>query len=352
MKTIFALINLFFLAVCAFFCAEMVYKIMLNDTALVTEIKEPTAKPIKSAEKQTRKINLQSHDIIAQRNLFKVEIEKKQASDKASGGKEPVKLEPTTLSLILWGTVIGGSDLYAVIEDKKSGIQALYQEGDSVQDAIIKKILKKEVILSFQGKDQILEMETNSENTDLAKTPVNKSVPKLSISQNQNDLPLPQKPVLLQPPLPQNSNTGENTTKIKFRPFFTKGSPDGVMVYAIKPESVFNKAGIRNGDIVKSINGTPVSSVEDASSLISDMENSGNGKLTLIRSGETKEISYKAGGAGQPPNGKQALAAPEELKGEKLPDPAQGKGEIRTQSPEEQEPEKTESSDDRNKGEE
>ena len=350
MKYIFTLINLFLLAACAFFCADMVYKSALQDTFFVPEIKAPSIKPTDTIQKQTKKdLNQQGHEIIVQRNLFKVETEKTEAFDKASRSKEQEKIEPTTLSLTLWGTVTGGSELYAVIEDKKSRIQALYQEGDSVQDARVKKILKKEVILTFQGKDQVLEMETDSDNTGPVKKPLNKQAPRAAMNENQNALSL-QPPQQIQAPPLQPGNTGDTTTKIKLRPFFSKGSPDGVMVYAIKPDSVFNRAGIRNGDIVKSINGTPVSSVEDASSMLSGMENADTAKLTLIRSGETKEISYSAGSTGSTgrPSEEPAHVVPEEMKEEKFPGPPQDRGEIKTQAPEEQEPEKAEISEDKN----
>ncbi len=344
MKYIFTLINLFLLAACAFFCADMVYKTVLKDSSFVPEIKSPSIKPTNTIQKQTKKdLNRQGHEIIVQRNLFKVETEKKEATDKASGSNEQENIELTTLSLTLWGTVTGGSDLYAVIEDKKSRIQALYQEGDSIQDARVKKILKREVILTFQGKDQVLEMETDSDNTDLVKKPLNKLASRADRNKNRNDLP-PQQPQ------PYSGNISDIMKKIKLRLFYTKGSPDGVMVYAMNPDSIFNKVGIRNGDIVKSINGTPVSSIEDASSMLSGMENTDAAKLILIRNGETKEISYSAGSpdsAAQPIEA-PAHVVPDEINEEKLPGPPQDKGNIKPHVPEDQEPEKAEISEDKN----
>ena len=318
MKYVFALINLVLAAASLYFCAEIVYKTVLKDTSFIPEIRNPAAKPANTVQKREKKdIPRQGHEIIVQRNLFKVETEKKGGpGNDPAGAKDGEKLEPTTLSLTLWGTVTGGSDLYAVIEDKKARVQALYQEGNSVQDATIKKILKREIILSYQGKDQVLEMEAVTEKDGLVKKPmVQKAFDETTMD---NQLLLTQPPV--QPPPQQPfGNTDEIKTKIKFRPFFTKGQPDGVMVYAIKPESVFNRAGMRNGDIVKAIDGAPVSSVEDASSLLAGIENADFAKITLVRNGETKEISYGAD---------NALA------------------------PGDEEPEKAEISDDKNKGEE
>lgn len=318
MKYVFALINLVLLAASAYFCAEIFYKTVLKDTSVIPETKDLAAEPANTVQNREKKDSpRQGHEIIVQRNLFKVETEKKDSPGNGpAGAKDREKLEPTTLSLMLWGTVTGGSDLYAVIEDKKSRLQALYQEGDSIQDATIKKILKRAVILTYQGKDQVLEMETATEKDGSVKKSLNHKAFGEDTMSNQ---PLLTQHPIQPPPQQPFGNTDELKTKIKLRPFFTKGQPDGVMVYAIKPESVFNRAGIRNGDIVKAIDGVPVSSLEDASSLLAAIENADAAKITLIRSGETKEISYSA---------ENVLA------------------------PGDQEPEKAEISEDQNKGEE
>ena len=79
--------------------------------------------------KQT--FNKNQYNIITQRNLFKVEVEKKESSGNHQAENiEPEKLEATSLKLVLWGTVTGGSKVYAVIEDKKLRQQSLYEIGD------------------------------------------------------------------------------------------------------------------------------------------------------------------------------------------------------------------------------
>jgi general secretion pathway protein C len=326
MKYLFALINLILLAGATFFCIDIFQKTVFKDSSFISDIKpldDGTTDLVQNQEGAGVKRN--SYDIIVQRNLFKVQIERKEGSDNESSYSTE-KLEPTTLSLTLWGTVTGGSELYAVIEDKKSRLQALYEEGDLIQDATIKKILKKEIILTFQGKDQVLEMETDPGKPG----PIKKS----------GEIPIPGTVVNDgQAPLIQTSpstlgNTGGIMTQIKFRPFFSKGAPDGVMIYAIKPDSVFNRAGLRNGDIVKEINGTPVISIEEASASLSDLESDPAAKITLIRGGATKEIFYNAG----------------------QPDKAQGHeeepGEMREEKSEDIEAEKIENADEKNKGEE
>ena len=82
--------------------------------------------------------------------------------------------------------------------------------------------------------------------------------------------------------------------QVKFRPHFTEGEPDGLMVYGIRPNSVFRQMGLRNGDIIKGINGTSILSAEDASSLFREIEGADNAKVTLFRRGQVKELIYQA----------------------------------------------------------
>lgn len=338
MKYLFALINLILLAGSAFFCVDIFHKTVLKTPSFMPDINAPANRPAGLVQNQeSTGAYRQGHEIIVQRNLFKVEIEKKEGPGKESSGSTE-KLEPTTLSLTLWGTVTGGSELYAVIEDKKSRLQALYQEGDPIQEATIKKILKKEIILTFQGKDQVLEMEIDAKKAGPVAKPLENIIPGAVI--NDGSVPLPQTSKSTP------GNTDDIMTQIKFRPFFTKGAPSGVMVFGIKPDSVFNRSGLRNGDILKTVNGNPVASVEEASSALSDIQNAS--VITLVRSGETKEISF---GSGQPGGEQGNEGESGEVKEEKLPD-LQEKPEVKSQAPEDQEPEKTENSEDRNKGEE
>ncbi len=322
MKYLFALINLILLAGASFFCIDIFQKIVFKDPYFISDSKpldDGTTGFVQNQEGAGAKQN--SYDIILQRNLFKVEIEKKEGPDNESLYSTE-NLESTTLSLTLWGTVTGGPELYAVIEDKKSRLQALYEEGDLIQDATIKKILKKEIILTFQGKDQVLEMETDPGKSG----PIKKSgeIPIPGTAVNNGQAPLIQTfPSTL-------GNTGDIMTQIKFRPFFSKGAPDGVMIYAIKPDSVFNRAGLRNGDIVKEINGTPVVSIEEASASLFDLETDPAARITLIRGGATQEIFYNAG----------------------QPDKAQGHEGEPGEMKEDVETEKIENADEKNKGEE
>jgi general secretion pathway protein C len=70
------------------------------------------------------------------------------------------KLQQTDLKLKLWGTVTGQNGrAYAVIEDTKTRQQDLYHAGDTIQNAVVKLILREKVVLNVDDRDEILAME-------------------------------------------------------------------------------------------------------------------------------------------------------------------------------------------------
>jgi type II secretory pathway component PulC len=102
----------------------------------------------------------EKHDyrIILQRNLFgpppgKGEIASNVAQDYAED------LELTSLNIVLMGTINGGEGVdRAIILDKSSNKQELYEKGDAIQGAFVKEILRGKVILVYNGKDEMLDM--------------------------------------------------------------------------------------------------------------------------------------------------------------------------------------------------
>jgi len=287
MKYLFVIIYLLLIAGIAYFCVDYMYKNLMPEgfTALEKYSAGTLSKNI-SPQQAKPVLTKNQYDIIVTRNLFKVEIEKKEepVENQETGDQEPEKLEATTLKLVLWGTVTGESEVYAVIEDKKVRQQSLYEVGDLIQGAKIKKILRHEIILSYQGKDQVLEMETDDKKVSKSRSPAEKmKINPISINKALID--------------DSPDNISALMRQIKFRPHFTEGESEGLSVYGIMPNSVFRQIGLRNGVIIKYINGTPIVSAEDASSLFSEIKEADTARVTLLRRGKIKELVYQAKGS-------------------------------------------------------
>lgn len=94
---------------------------------------------------------------VLERNLFGTP----PASDKAksAGEQSAADLQPTTLSLVLMGTIVSaGEESRAIILEKDTKNQDIYRQGDVVQGAVVKEVLRKKVVLTTDGRDEVLDM--------------------------------------------------------------------------------------------------------------------------------------------------------------------------------------------------
>lgn len=284
MKFIFTIINSLCVILAAYVFVDMAYKKAVPQLS-VAEITQGVKK-IEKASGNSQKLlqmNPAANMVILKRNLFKVEVENNSSQKNISQGEVSEKLEHTSLSLVLFGTVVGPNETYAVIEDKKIRQQALYNVGDSVQGAEIKQILRHKVILLFQGKKQVLIMEDKpSKSSKISKAPAN--IPQIKSGGFQTVQKLDRDNL---PEMASNL-----MRQIKFRPHITDGEPDGLMIYGIRPSSIFRKIGLRNGDIIKEVNGTQVLTEADAIGVFGEIVNADQAKVTLMRRGKIEEVVY------------------------------------------------------------
>jgi type II secretory pathway component PulC len=100
--------------------------------------------------------------VILQRHLFgKPQDDKKNAPETPA----PVQLTVTSLDLSLLGTITGEpANRRAVILDKKKKGQEIYGQGDKIQGSQIKEIQRDKIILTVNGKDEVLLPETPKKN--------------------------------------------------------------------------------------------------------------------------------------------------------------------------------------------
>jgi len=293
MKIAFTILNIFLISTIAYSLVVTGYKNLVEQDFTISEQQDVKSIVTKTSANQAHTaVDKNLTDIIVKRNLFRAAIEKADIplTEQNAEDTSLEKLEPTQLKLVLWGTVTGEKSVYAVIEDKKNRKQALYQLGDLTQGAKLKKILRNRVILSYQGKDQLLEIKT-----DLVSSGSSKNITQFQRYKEKAEIkPVSANKMVGHDVLDNFADFNTTMRQIKFRPHFSQGEADGLMVYGIRPNSVFMKIGLKNGDIIKTINDEPVISREDILNRFTDAPIEENLKLTLVRRGKIKELSYDA----------------------------------------------------------
>jgi general secretion pathway protein C len=280
MKRYFLALNIFLIVVAGYFCIKIFYKIIAEDINNIDLKGDTRIEKISYKEDENHK-SLSYYSPIIKRDLLKT----KKNSNKIL--KDKINLEAlkhTDLKLRLWGTVTADDKqtAYAVIEELKAKKQNLYRVGDKVQDATVKMIFREKVVLSINGRDEILEIE---------ELPINKKTNKFVLKSN----------VIHKHNIKSNRLQTENVFKevhnlmsqANIKPYFEKGKIGGIILTRIKPDSLFHKMGLENGDIIKGVDGENIESVEDIQEFYKSLKASPDVQLQIKRKGKHKDIIWE-----------------------------------------------------------
>lgn len=282
-KTYFVMANLTLVGIAAYLGVDAFYT--LTSASMDQSQSAPLTAAAVDKPVQQKIQPLDYYSSISERNLFQtkskaVEVKPKKEAVNIEG------LEQTKLNLKLWGTVIGqaGGD-YAVIEEAAKRKQNLYRVGQNVENATIKLILRERVILNVGGKDEVLEIEKAKSRGSVrsARAPTSRSRRK----------PRTQRITLRRSQLEESlQNVNELMSQVNVRPHFREGKPDGLMLSRIRPNSMFMRMGLRNGDIITGVNGQNIESVDDALKFYESLKGADKVSVQLKRRGRERQIDY------------------------------------------------------------
>jgi general secretion pathway protein C len=275
MKRYITIINLILIAIVIYYGVNSFYKIAVLKLD-VTDVATATGKKTSPVESEAYR-PMAYYQPIFESHLFGKALETNLKPEQI----QIDMLKQTELKLKLWGTVIGGDkQTYAVIESDRAG-QNLYRTGDAIQNATIKMILREKVVLNVSGRDEVLEMEKLLAATGAKPNQIRTAVSapqSIAIKRSQIEGAVQNPNQLLQ--------------EIKIRPHFEKGKLDGLTITAIKPDSIFRKMGLISGDILTSVDGEKIESMNDALKFYETIKSASTVKLDIKRRGRMQTIEY------------------------------------------------------------
>lgn len=232
--------------------------------------------------------------VIVERNLFNSKrpggVVEAPAAAQPGAPAPALSLPPLNARLI--GTVLADGGGFAVIEDGATRRQELYRFNEVVlQDARLVGIERDRVRLRRGGKTEVLELAF----VERAPGPI-----------------LPPVAAAPAPRAPGVAETGENRfvvdqtelssafenmnqllTQARMVPFFTAGKADGFRIFAIRPNSLFEKIGLRDGDVLQRINGNELADPARAFELFEQLRNERQISVDLVRNGARQTLSYE-----------------------------------------------------------
>ncbi len=236
---------------------------------------------------------LSAYKAITSRNIFNSSSET-AAPEPKTEKVDIEKLKETDLKLKLWGTVTGQDKrAYAVIEDSKAREQNLYRAGDSIQNAKVKLILREKVVLRVGERDEILAMEEIRASRGGRSSSRRQ---RASREASPRKLPVSSYPRKIRLRGAQIENAMENLGQLmeqaNLRPHIVDGQPAGISITGIKPNAIFRKMRLRNGDVITSVNGNSIESVEDAVKVVEQLSSGSDIQLQIKRRGREQTLDY------------------------------------------------------------
>lgn len=214
------------------------------------------------------------------------------------------KLPETTLDLELLGCVAqsGAAPGFAIIRDKTKRSEDTYTVGDFiVADARVEEIRDSEVVISRAGKRETLSMVFTDEGPKprrgsrrgfASAFPGSARTSRASgqaIRVVTENLRYINKAKLMEE---ARHNLGSLLNQFRTSPNVVDGKPSGMGIDAIGSDPLSAQAGIKSGDIIKSINGVRVNSIDDILEQSDRFQNAPEIRVVVERNGRHRTLVY------------------------------------------------------------
>jgi general secretion pathway protein C len=171
----------------------------------------------------------------------------------------------------------------AIIEDEKKKTQDVFVLGEMVfGEAKLVSVLPDRVEIERFGAREVLAMDETADTataTDFKDGVAMVSDTEYIVQEQELDKNLENLPLLL--------------TQARAVPYFKDGQSVGLRLFAVKPGSLFERIGLKNGDILKSINGNTLGDLSQAIKLFETLKQEKSITVSMERDRTEKEVRYQ-----------------------------------------------------------
>lgn len=239
---------------------------------------------------------LSDYQVIISRNLFSSlgRIPGDEVPGIPEQSNDPVK---TSLPLNLIGTVILKNELRSVatIEDKGDSQVYPMRVDDELPEKIkILEISAYKVVFRnlTSGRKEYIDMPEEGNGTQISVGSL--SSRKTTKSKDGGiEMTAPNTYNIARTELDKYlSNINDVLTQARAVPHFENGQPAGYKLIQIVPGSVYEKLGLKNGDVLAGVNGEAITDPSRAFELLNQLKTASQLELTVKRDGRTSNMSY------------------------------------------------------------
>jgi general secretion pathway protein C len=254
---------------------------------------EPAAGPPPQAAAPPRAPQWSDRQIILRRNLFQVSTLLPQAGP----SPEDEKLEATKLPLKLLGTVAASdpAQAWAAVENTQQRRTIVVRPQDHLLDrATVVRVERRRLVLENNGHREELALDEDAA-AALLKPPIRPATANVGdlrdriqrLSQDRYEVPRDGVENLMR-------NPAELFSQARILPKYQDGSMVGIQLNSIQPGSLFDKIGIKDGDVVTQVNGKAISSPQDSVALLQELSSADQFQVNVLGSdGQQRTLSYE-----------------------------------------------------------
>lgn len=210
--------------------------------------------------------------------------------DEAEGANNvvsaPLVVQPSKLNIILVGTVVAGARSAAVVTMNGSKEQMVFFTGSEILPGVVLKSVEvMAIVLDNRGQQE-----------------------RISIEEGQA-IVSPLRPTIRRPQakprarhINRSINRGQMQTQLRdfskllsqarVTPHFTNKKADGFTITEIVKGSLYEEIGLRNGDVIRKVNGESVVSAEQAMRMYRELQSATNIDVEIDRGGSIQQVSY------------------------------------------------------------
>lgn len=190
----------------------------------------------------------------------------------------------SSLNLVLTGVVAAGGESYALISVNGQP-QEPFAVGQEIPTtgAILQAVYPDRAILTRNGVSESLMLEGMAKS--LADVTGGEEPPApLAIQQaGANQYMLPRELITQQLRKPQ---------ELFSQALMVPNAGGGFLVREIQPNSLYEKLGLRVGDVLRSVNGRPINTVDDAMKVYQALSTARDIRVEVVRGGRSEQLTY------------------------------------------------------------